>query len=91
MPESPSPARPTVKIYTTSWCAFCKAEEKFLDQHGVKYEAVDVEADPAAARQMVKLSGQMGVPYTVITKPGGVTTSVLGFDQPRLEAELGLH
>jgi alkyl hydroperoxide reductase subunit F len=83
-------AAPAVKIYSTSWCAFCRAEKRFLTQKGVKFTDVDVEADQSQAAEMVKLSGQMGVPYTVITKPDGSTVGVLGFDQPRLVAELDL-
>jgi alkyl hydroperoxide reductase subunit F len=79
-----------IKIYSTSWCAFCRAEKKFLDQKGLTYQAVDVEADENEAREMVKLSGQMGVPFTVITHDDGNKVGILGFDQPRLVQELGL-
>lgn len=86
MPKSDS----KIKIYSTSWCAFCRAEKKFFDAHKVKYEDVDVEADPAAAQEMVQLSGQMGVPFTLITHADGRRVGILGFDQPHLSAELGL-
>lgn len=79
-----------IKIYSTTWCAFCKAEKRFFDAHGVTYQDVDVEADPAASQEMVQLSGQMGVPFTVITYPDGKRVGILGFDQPHLSAELGL-
>lgn len=81
---------PTVKIYSTSWCAFCRAEKRFLKQKGVDFQEVDVEADQSQAAEMVKLSGQMGVPYTVITKPDGTTVGIVGFDQPKIAAELGI-
>jgi glutaredoxin len=81
---------PTIKIYSTSWCAFCKAEKQFLDGKGVKYEDVNVETDEAAAHEMIHLSGQMGVPFTVITKDDGTKVGILGFDQPRLVQELAL-
>ena len=79
-----------VKIYSTSWCAFCRAEKRFLTDKGVEFKDVDVESDEAAAKEMVEHSGQMGVPYTIITKDNGETVGILGFDQPRLTAELGL-
>ena len=79
-----------VKIYSTTWCAFCKAEKKFLTEKGVKFEDVNVEEDEQAAHEMVHLSGQMGVPFTVITKDDGSRVGILGFDQPRLAQELGL-
>ena len=50
---------------------------------GVKFTEYDVSRDEKAAEDMVKTSGQMGVP--VITIDGQV---VIGFDRPRLTALL---
>lgn len=80
----------TVKIYSTSWCAYCKAEKNFLDEHKVPYTDVNVEEDEAAAAEMVKISGQMGVPFTTITHVDGTATSVVGFDQDWLIDQLKL-
>jgi glutaredoxin len=82
----PKKSDATIKIYSTGWCSFCKAEKRFLDQQGLKYEDVNVETNPAAAQEMVNLSGQMGVPFTVITHPDGRQAGILGFDQPNLSA-----
>jgi glutaredoxin len=79
-----------VKIYFTIWCGFCRAEKRYLDEKKVTYEDVDVEADEAAGHEMVHLSGQMGVPFTVITKDDGSRVGIVGFDQARLAQELGL-
>lgn len=81
---------PHLKIYTTSWCAYCHEEKRFLDQQGIAYTAVDVEADQAAADEMIKLSGQTGVPFTVLTRDDGTEAHVLGFDQAWLTRELKL-
>jgi glutaredoxin 3 len=72
-----------ITIYSTTWCGFCHAAMRYLDQLGVKYNEVDVEKDPAAAREAVEKSGSMGVP--VIDVDG---TVILGFDKPRLDAAL---
>jgi glutaredoxin-like YruB-family protein len=79
-----------LKMYTTTWCAYCKAEKQFLTDKGVKFTEVDVESDPEAANEMYKLSGQTGVPFTVITKEDGQRLGILGFDRPRLTEVLGL-
>lgn len=81
---------PQIKIYSTNWCAYCRAEMRFLDEKGVKYDHVNVEEDQAAAEEMVKLSGQMGVPFTVITHDDGTKAAQLGFDQSWLTAQLKL-
>jgi glutaredoxin len=80
----------TVKIYSTSWCAYCKAEKNFLDERKVPYTDVNVEEDEAAAAEMVKISGQMGVPFTTVTHDDGSTVGVVGFDQDWLSTELKL-
>ncbi len=54
--------------------------KEFLSSKGLPYQDHDVATDPMAAQEAVKLSGQNGVPVTVID---GQT--VVGFDQPRLE------
>jgi glutaredoxin-like YruB-family protein len=68
-----------VTIYTTPTCAFCYQAKEFLSRQGVPYIEKNVAADHQAAMEMVRLSGQQGVP--VITVDGQV---VVGFDQPRL-------
>ena len=54
--------------------------KEFLSSKGIPYQDHDVNTDPLAAQEAVKLTGQNGVPVTVID---GQT--VVGFDQPRLE------
>lgn len=72
-----------VTIYSTTWCGFCHVAMRYLDQLGVKYVDIDIEKDPAAAKEAVEKSGSMGVP--VIDVDG---TIILGFDKPRLDAAL---
>lgn len=79
-----------IKIYSTKTCGYCRAEKKFLEQHDVPYKEIMVDSDEAAAREMIALSGQMGVPFTVIKKADDTEEHILGFDQRRLTAVLGL-
>ncbi len=68
-----------VVIYTTPTCGYCYQAKEFLSRQGVPYVEKNVASDRKAAAQMVRVSGQQGVP--VITIDGQV---VVGFDQPRL-------
>lgn len=52
----------TVKMYTTSWCTYCKLAKDFFIQNNIKFEEIDVEGDMKAQEEMIKKSGQMGVP-----------------------------
>lgn len=79
-----------VKIYTTGTCVYCRAEKQFLDAHGIKYTEVHADQDQALAEELFKASGQYAVPFTVIKGDDGKQDQVLGFDQPKLAAALGI-
>jgi alkyl hydroperoxide reductase subunit F len=79
-----------IKIYTTATCVYCHAEKEFLKEHDVPFEEVRVDTDEAAAKEMIDLSGQMGVPFTVLQKDDGTEEHILGFDQARLTELLGI-
>lgn len=51
-----------VKIYTTPTCPFCNAAKEFFKSKNVKYDEFNVVEDEKARDEMIKKSGQMGVP-----------------------------
>ncbi|MDF1496554.1 MAG: Uxx-star family glutaredoxin-like (seleno)protein [Patescibacteria group bacterium] len=51
-----------ITIYTTPTCPYCKLAKDYFKDKGITFSEIDVAADPAAANEMVKKSGQMGVP-----------------------------
>lgn len=55
-----------VKVYSTPTCPYCKLLKDFLSEKKVDFEDINVASDPTAANEMVKLSGQMGVPVADI-------------------------
>lgn len=69
-----------IRIYTTPTCGYCHQAKRFLSERGVKFTEYDVSRDRAAADEMVRMTGQMGVPVIVVD--GQV---VVGFDRTRLE------
>lgn len=78
-----------ITIYSTTTCPYCKLEKEYLDSKGIQYTNIFVDQDPKAAEEMVKISGQMGVPFTVIEKDGQKTT-ILGFDKDKINQALGI-
>ncbi len=68
-----------IVIYTTPTCVYCKMAKQFFGVNNVSYLEKDVAIDLAAREEMVKKSGQMGVP--VIDINGEI---VVGFDKERL-------
>lgn len=75
-----------VTIYTTPTCSYCHQAKAFLSRQGVRFVEKNVAADRRAAEEMIRVSGQQGVP--VITVDGEV---VIGFNQPRLMQLLQRH
>jgi len=51
-----------VRLFIKPNCGWCDEAIDWLDQRGIKYETLDVIADPIARRQMFQLSGQTLAP-----------------------------
>jgi glutaredoxin 3 len=47
-----------VRLFIKPYCGWCDKAERWLDQHGIDYEPIDVIADEAAYDEMIQLSGQ---------------------------------
>lgn len=69
-----------VIVYSTTICPWCDRLKSWLKENKVEFKDIDVARDEKAAQEMVKKSGQMGVPVTDID--GNV---VVGFDIKRLK------
>lgn len=54
-----------VALYSTTWCGYCKKARSWLQQNGVAYRELDVEAD-AAANEVYRSLGGSGVPLIVV-------------------------
>ena len=63
---------------------FCKQVEEFLARHGIAFQGRNVADDPKAMEDLMRL----GVATTPVTVIDGEI--VIGFDQKRLSALLGL-
>ena len=74
---------PSIAIYTTLTCGFCKAAKAYFKEKGQTYTEYDVTQDEAKADEAVRKSGQMGVP--VIDIDGQI---IVGFDQPKIDQVL---
>jgi glutaredoxin-like YruB-family protein len=74
-----------VLVYSTPTCPWCTKVKDYLDSKDVPYEHYDVSQDRDKAMEMVKKSGQQGVP--VLDIEGEI---VVGFDQNKINEILGL-
>jgi len=74
-----------VKVYSTSTCPFCIRAKQFLKDNNIIFEDIDVAGNQAAAEEMIKISGQMGVP--VLDIEGEI---IVGFDKEKIKENLGI-
>ncbi len=83
MPETRP--QPKVIVFSTPTCSYCNMAKQYFRQKNVRFTDIDVSRDQAAARDMVRRSGQMGVPVIDI---GGKI--IVGFNRPKIDQLLGL-
>ena len=70
---------PKIKVYSTPTCPYCFTLKEFLKEHNIKFEDIDVFQDKSGRDDMIKKSGQMGVP--VVDIDGQI---IVGFDKEKI-------
>jgi glutaredoxin-like YruB-family protein len=84
--KTPTAATNGVTVFSSPTCVWCTRAKTYLAGRGVQFREVDVSRDHAAARDLVRRTGQMGVPVIEI---GG--RYIVGFDQNQIDGALGLQ
>ena len=74
-----------VVVYSTPTCSWCRTVKSYLKKNRIVFREVDISRDEKAAQDLMRRSGQMGVPQTDID--GRI---IVGFDKPKLNAILGI-
>ena len=67
-----------LKLYVKSWCPWCISAKQYLNSRRFQYEELDVNRDPAAFDEMIRLSGQTLAPTLVV---GGKVLADFGPDE----------
>jgi glutaredoxin-like YruB-family protein len=70
-------------VFTTSTCPWCRRAKQYLRERGIPFKEVNVERDQKAALEMVRKTGQMGVPVVKIGSKW-----IVGFDRRAIDREL---
>jgi glutaredoxin-like YruB-family protein len=83
--ESGKPSK-SVTVYSTPTCSWCNTLKQWLRKNHIPYSEIDVSRDERAAQELVRRSGQQGVPQTEIN--GQI---VVGFDQTKLRQLLEIQ
>jgi glutaredoxin-like protein NrdH len=78
------------KLYTLSTCMHCSATKRFLKEHGIDYDYVDIdrlngEEKEKIRSELIKISGGVRFPTIVVGKK-----VIVGFYEDKLREALGL-
>ena len=69
-----------IKVYSTESCPWCVKAKQYLKSKNIEYIEVNVGEDMEGREEMIKLSGQMGVP--VINIDGKI---IVGYDKMAID------
>ena len=79
-----------IKVYALSTCPYCKRTKRFLDEHKIAYECVEVDLldddkQDEALREIEKLTGRQSFPVVIIGDE-----IIVGHDEDKLRSALKL-
>lgn len=72
--------KPKIILFSTPSCSWCKKIKGYLKSNGFSFKEIDVSKDSAALADMIRKTGQEGVPQTWINNH-----PVVGFDRAKLD------
>jgi glutaredoxin 3 len=73
----------SITVYTTTRCPYCIMLKNFLSNQSIPFKEVNVEKNPEIMHQLVRTTGQMGVPQTEVNGKW-----VIGFDPENIMTAL---
>ncbi|MEX1137766.1 MAG: glutaredoxin family protein [Bacteroidota bacterium] len=54
-----------ITVYSTTWCGDCRRTKRFLNEHGISFQEIDIDRDPASAQTVIDWSGGRRVIPTI--------------------------
>ena len=73
-----------VRVYSASYCSFCRLAKELLRQRGIRFEDIDVTADAETRGWLVEATGRRTVPQIFIGEE-----AIGGYDELRALDEAG--
>ncbi len=75
-----------VIVYSTPACSWCNTLKSYLRTNQINFRDIDVSKDERAAAEMVRRSGQQGVPQSIMNG-----RLIIGFDKNKIDQVLGIN
>jgi glutaredoxin-like YruB-family protein len=76
-----------IEVYTTPTCPYCTKLKNWLEEENIDFEEFDLSQNRKKAQEIVKKTGQRGVPQTLI-KEDGEEKAVVGYQPDKIKAEI---
>ena len=73
MPQNPADG--TIRMYSTTWCGYCRRLKTLLDREGIGYTEVNIEEDEASADFVMSVNGGNQTVPTVVFGDGTALTN----------------
>ena len=73
MPQNPTPG--TIRMYSTTWCGYCRRLKTLLDREGIGYTEVNIEEDEGSADYVMSVNGGNQTVPTVVFPDGSAATN----------------
>ena len=70
----------SVKVYSTPTCPWCIRAKQFLQENNIVFENIDLSGNENAVDELMRKTGQMGVP--VLDIEGQI---IIGFDKEKIK------
>jgi glutaredoxin-like YruB-family protein len=78
-------SQPKVIVFSTPTCTFCNQAKRYFREKNIRFTDVDISRDQSAARDILKKTGQMGVPVILINN-----RPIVGFDRNKINQMLNI-
>jgi glutaredoxin-like YruB-family protein len=83
---STSKPAPRIVVFSTPNCGWCRKLKDYLREKGFRFKEIDVSKDQKAAQDVVRKTGQMGVPVTLINN-----RPIVGFNKTEIDRLLKIR
>jgi glutaredoxin 3 len=84
-----SKEKKSVIVYSTPTCPYCDQVKDYLKEKKISYQEIDLSKNPEKGEELVKKTGQMGVPVTIVSE-GDEEEVIIGFDIDKISNALSL-
>ncbi|MGN0586520.1 MAG: glutaredoxin family protein [Oscillospiraceae bacterium] len=76
---------PTLKVFSSDSCVYCRRLKAYLDEKRVEYDVIDVNESEDNYRRLISVSGQTSIPVTLADNG----KYVVGFDIDAINILIG--